>query len=150
MLMCGIWIAVLWQVNLRAIAAGQNFSIDWFTIDSGGGTSTNGVYSIKGTIGQHDANVSMTNSQYSLTGGFWAFVALQTDGAPTLYIERTSTNTVKVYWSSAASGWSLQQNTGLVSTSWTAVSETVTDNGSSKYIIVNPTTENRFYRLILP
>jgi hypothetical protein len=31
----------------------QSYSIDWFTIDGGGGTST-GVYSVSGTIGQQD------------------------------------------------------------------------------------------------
>jgi len=30
-------------------------SIDWHTIDGGGGTSSGGVYSVVGTIGQPDA-----------------------------------------------------------------------------------------------
>ena len=34
--------------------AQTNYSIDWYTID-GGGTSTGGVYSASGTIGQPDA-----------------------------------------------------------------------------------------------
>lgn len=36
-------------------ALAQSYSIDWFTIDGGGGTSTGGVYSVSGTIGQPDA-----------------------------------------------------------------------------------------------
>ena len=36
----------------------QSYSIDWFTIDGGGGTSTGGVYSVSGTIGQPDAGIS--------------------------------------------------------------------------------------------
>ena len=33
----------------------QNFSLDWWTMDGGGGTSTGGVYSVTGTVGQPDA-----------------------------------------------------------------------------------------------
>ena len=36
-------------------ACAQNYSIDWFTIDGGGGTSTGGVYQVSGTIGPLDA-----------------------------------------------------------------------------------------------
>ena len=65
----------------------QSYSIDWFTIDGGGGTSTGGVYSVSGTIGQPDAGGPMTNGQYSVTGGFWALpTAIQVSGAPTLTI----------------------------------------------------------------
>jgi hypothetical protein len=38
-------------------ASAQSYSIDWFTIDGGVGTSTGGVYSVSGTIGQPDAGV---------------------------------------------------------------------------------------------
>jgi len=53
----------------------QSYSIDWHTIDSGGGTSTGGVYSMSGTIGQPDAG-AMSGGNYSLSGGFWG--AIQT------------------------------------------------------------------------
>jgi len=63
-----IVIAVLLFIAL-ASARAQNFSIDWFTIDGGGGTST-GAYSVSGTIGQSDAG-TMSGGNYSLVGGFW-------------------------------------------------------------------------------
>ena len=50
----------------------QQYSIDWYKVAGGGGTSTGGVYSVSGTIGQHDAGGPMTGGNYSLTGGFWA------------------------------------------------------------------------------
>ena len=31
-----------------ATARSQSYSLDWFTIDGGGGTSTGGVYSVSG------------------------------------------------------------------------------------------------------
>jgi hypothetical protein len=66
------------------LAYGQDYSITWHTMDGGGGTSTGGVYSATGTIGQPDASLApMTNGQYSLVGGFWALpVAVQTTNAP--------------------------------------------------------------------
>lgn len=48
----------------------QNFTIDWFTIDGGGGTSTGGIYSVSGTIGQPDAG-TLSGGVYTLNGGFW-------------------------------------------------------------------------------
>jgi len=50
----------------------QSYSIDWYKIGGGGGTSTNGQYSLSGTIGQHDAGGPMSGGNYSVTGGFWA------------------------------------------------------------------------------
>lgn len=46
-------------------------SIPWYTVDGGGGTSTGGVYSLSGTIGQPDAGV-LSGGTFTLTGGFWA------------------------------------------------------------------------------
>jgi len=131
-------------------AAAQNFAIDWHTIDGGGGTSTGGVYFVSGTIGQPDAGGPMTGGSYSVTGGFWALYAVQTPGAPLLNIRLTTTNTAQVYWSSPATGYSLQVSTNLASANWATPTETVTDNGSIKFIIVNPPSGNRYYRLRNP
>ena len=38
----------------------QTYSIAWYKISGGGGTSTNGQYALSGTIGQHDAGTAMT------------------------------------------------------------------------------------------
>ena len=57
-------------------SAGPAYSIDWSTIDGGGGTSTGGVYTISGTIGQHDASGALSGGVYTVTGGFWAGVGV--------------------------------------------------------------------------
>lgn len=124
---------------------GAQYAINWYKVSGGGGTSTNSVYSIKGTIGQHDAGGPMTNAQYALTGGFW--FALQTPGAPLLAIVLTSSNSVLVYWPSPSTGFNLQQNSDLNTSNWVPPAETVNDNGVIKYIVVNPPAVNRFYRL---
>lgn len=134
-----------------AIGFAQTYSIDWSTIDGGGGTSTGGVYSVSGTIGQPDASVQpMTGGNFSLTGGFWSLFAVQTPGAPLLTIRLTATNTALVLWPSPSIGFTLQQNTDLNTTNWVAAPQTVTDNGTNKFIIVSPPAGNRFYRLFKP
>ncbi|MCL4788923.1 MAG: hypothetical protein KJ070_19370 [Verrucomicrobia bacterium] len=138
-------------LGLTCNALAQNYSIDWYTIDGGGGTSTGGVYSVSGTIGQPDAGALMTGGNYSLQGGFWAIQTVQTPGAPFLSITRTTTNTVLVSWASPSTGWTLQQNTNSISSvNWSNAPGTIQDNGTTKTLIVNPPTGNRFYRLFKP
>lgn len=133
-------------------AFAQNYAIDWWTIDGGGGTSTGGVYSVTGTIGQPDAgSTAMTGGAYSVTGGFWALAAVQTPGAPLLSIARTTTNTVAVWWPSPSTDWVLQENTNsMTSMNWNDVVATPVDDGTHKTVIISPPTGNRFYRLFQP
>ena len=132
-------------------ASAQSYSIDWYTIDGGGGTSTGGVYSVTGTIGQPDAG-TMSGGNFTLQGGFWGIIsAVQTPGAPLLSIFRTATNTVAVTWPSPSTGWTLQVNTNSVaSVNWSNVTSGISDNGTTKTLVVNPPTGNRFYRLFQP
>jgi len=131
-------------------AASAQYSIDWYTIDGGGGTSTGGVYTVSGTIGQPDAG-SMSGGNYTLTGGFWSVVAaVQTPGAPRLRVFHTTTNTVVVAWPNPSTGFILQQNSDLNSASWTEVSTPATVVGDEKQLIINPPAGNRFYRLQKP
>lgn len=54
------------------VAAAQNYSIPWYSVDAGGGTSVGGPYSLSGTIGQHDAGAAASGGGYALAGGFWS------------------------------------------------------------------------------
>ena len=143
-------IIILLAVMSWSRCQAQTYSIDWFTIDGGGGTSTGGVYSISGTLGQPDAG-HMSAGNFTLDGGFWGILAaLQSPGAPNLTIQLTATNTVMISWPSPSTGFNLQQNTDLTTATWVTPSESVTDNGTLKFIIVNPPAGNRFYRLSKP
>jgi hypothetical protein len=135
-------------IMLSAGVGQAQYTIDWSSMDGGGGTSTGGVYCITSAIGQPDAG-SMSGGSFTLQGGFWVVLAaVQTPGAPLLSIARTSTNTVAVFWSSPSTGWVLQQNTDSVSSvNWTNVTSVIQDDGNTKTLIVNPATGNRFYRL---
>ncbi len=138
-----LWLAVF---NLRA----QTYSIDWYKVAGGGGTSTGGVYWVSGTIGQHDAGGPMAGGNYSLTGGFWALIqVVQTPGAPTLYVSHSG-NTVTVYWQDVA-GWNLIQSGNLTTPvgSWSASSRPTLSNGTNYVSFVNQ-TGNLFFRLNQP
>ena len=56
----------------RALASsGGDYTLDWYTLDGGGGTSAGGNYALSGTIGQLDAG-GMSGGDYALSGGFWS------------------------------------------------------------------------------
>ena len=145
--MFGCWCFVF----LLAIPANaQSYSIDWYTIDGGGGTSTGGVYSVSGTIGQPDAGPTMSGGNYSVDGGFWSIIAaVQTPGAPLLSITR-SNSAVVVFWPAPATGFVLQENLVLGTTNWTDVGTLPTTNGPNLEVVVPSPVGNRVYRLRHP
>ena len=138
---CGLWLC-------GAAAQAQNYSIDWFAIAGGGGTSTGGVFSVTGTIGQADAG-HMSGGNFTLEGGFWAIIAaVQTPGAPTLRVVRTTTNTIVLAWPDPSTGFSLQENSAPGWASVTSAPPIVV--GSEKQVIISSPLGNRFYRLKSP
>jgi hypothetical protein len=133
-----------------ASSEAQNYSIDWFKVAGGGGTSTGGVFAVSGTIGQPDAG-QMSGGNYTLTGGFWSIIAaVQTPGAPLLRVFLTGTNTVGVAWPAPSTGFSLQQNGVLGTTNWAAVTNTPVVVGGENQVIISPPTGNKYYRLKSP
>ena len=137
--------AGLWLLFATGAANAQNYSIDWHQIAGGGGTSTGGVFSVSGTIGQADAG-AMTGGNYSLTGGFWSLIAVQTPGAPLLTITPAGSNFI-ISWPSASSGFGLQENPDLNPANWSAIPATNSDNGTIKSITLSAGAGNRYYRL---
>ena len=132
-------------------ANAQSYSIDWHTIDGGGGTSTGGVYSVTSTIGQPDAG-AMSGGSYTLSGGFWGIVAaVQTEGAPWLTVTR-SNNSVVVSWPLPATGWRLHATTNLVTggSLWTEIPPSYQTNGPNLQFTEPLPTGNKFYRLHKP
>ena len=122
------------------------YSIDWSTIDGGGGTSTGGEYSVSGTIGQPDAGATMTNGQYAVTGGFWSLPqVVQTEGGPTLMIAPAGAGLAQISWTPLSTNWVLQERLSLTLGSW---SNSV--SGSTNPIVVPAMMPTKFYRLFKP
>jgi len=127
-------------------AALAQYSIDWSKISGGGGTSTNGQYSLSGTIGQHDAGGPMTDGQYSITGGFWILPqAVQTEGAPTLTIAKGAPGFALISWTPASTNWVLQERLSLHAGVWVN-----SPSGSTNPISVPAAGPIKFYRLTIP
>lgn len=146
------WIAFC-VLLMPFVAHAQTYSIDWYKIAGGGGTSsgTNGstVYSVSGTIGQQDASPAMTGGNFSLTGGYWSMIALvQSLGAPTLSIA-TSGNNATVSWPYPSTGFVLQTNSNLSSGVWGNFTGPVTTNlaGTSNTATITPPAGHLFFRL---
>jgi len=72
-LLIGLCLIALLLLTLQAAhaAAAPGYSLDWWTVDGGGGTSQGGGYSLSGTVGQADAG-ALHGGDYTLSGGFWA------------------------------------------------------------------------------
>jgi hypothetical protein len=127
------------------LCAPAQYPLDWSTVDGGGGTSTNGQYSLSGTLGQHDAGGPMTNGQYSVTGGFWVLPgAVQVEGAPVISIAKGAPGLAIVSWAPATPGWVLQESLNLTS-GWTN-----SVSGATNPITVPAVPPRKFYRLFKP
>lgn len=59
--------------SLAGLAQAQlgNYILNWWTVDSGGGTSSGNGYTLNGTLGQPDAGRLVSSGGYTLAGGFW-------------------------------------------------------------------------------
>jgi hypothetical protein len=77
-------VLAVFAAGTAAAQSAGTYDLSWTTLDNGGGTSSGGVYSLSGTIGQADAASSGTASSggsFVLSPGFWPGV--QTAAGPT-------------------------------------------------------------------
>lgn len=61
---------ILLGLPTLAVAGGAGYAINWWTISSGGGTTSGSGYNVNGTAGQPAAGV-VAGGSYTLKGGFW-------------------------------------------------------------------------------
>ena len=135
---------------LAVSAQGQNYALDWFTVDGGGGTSSGGAYTLAGTIGQPDAG-TLSGGAFSLVGGFWGIIASIQAPTPVLSVTKAGSNAV-VSWPRSAEGFTLEQTGALASPPsailWSTVPSGIyQSNATHIFITVSFTSGNQFYRL---
>ena len=135
---------------LPGLLQAQPFTIDWFTIAGGGGTSSGGSYTLSGTIGQADAG-NMSGGNYSITGGFWSLTAtVPVVGSPAINVTQTG-GSVVLSWSTSATGFLLESSVNLaVPGGWSTISTIPTVVNGTNYVTNSITAGNRFYRLRHP
>lgn len=69
---------LLWLCLPMLAFAGDDWSIDWYTVDGGGPLEvSNGSWTLSATIGQWDATSAnaLSGGSWQLTGGFWSLFA---------------------------------------------------------------------------
>ena len=139
-------VGLLFSLNSFA----QTYTVDWYKIAGGGGTSTGATYQVTGTIGQPDASGAMSGGPYSVTGGFWSLInVVQTAGLPNLVISHSG-NSVTVSWPSTGS-YTLHQNSNLAKGSgWTNSGHSITTANGTNSITITPPMGNLFFRLAMP
>ena len=150
----------MWRILTKALICGSltsfsnihasaQYSIDWFKISDGSSTSTGAMYSVSGTIGQHEAGGPMNGASYSLTGGFWSIFAVvateSTNPTPSLAI--TLSNAVLISWPYPSTRFVLEQTSDLVGGNWSNVTNAPVQIGQEWQVIINPVPGNSFYRL---
>jgi hypothetical protein len=119
----------------------------------GGGSSTGGIFAVRGTVGQ-SAVGRMAGGDFSLTGGFWT--AVQTPGAPLLRVMGKGPDGVLICWPAPSAGWVLQETTVLASnpqlTKWADVTAPpVVVRGEQNTITLFPAGSGfRYFRLRHP
>jgi hypothetical protein len=130
----------------------QSFAIDWHQVAGGGGTSTGGIYSVSGTLGQPEVGTTLTGGNYTAAGGFWTITVVQAEGAPTLRIVQTNSQ-FQVTWGFVSAGWVLDRAAKLEGSSprWTLVPPAqYQTNATGVFLPVTPSVGNAFYRLRKP
>lgn len=143
--LCATWL-LFFSAAISARAT-DNFSIDWFTIDGGGGSMSGGVFVLDGTTGQPDAGpVTLASGTQFIKGGFWAldFSALG-NLAPTLQLQQTGFSELTLSWYPDTPGFLLQQSLTLTPDSWTTLPST-----PGNPAILPMSGDHLFFRLIKP
>ena len=132
---------------LTGAAALAQYSVNWFKIAGGGGTSSGGNYTLSGTIGQADAGGTLKGGTFALAGGFLAAALIQEPGGPQLTMINNGNGTLTVRWPSPSAGYLLQQSTDLTPASWTNSTYPVSDDGTFRFVTFSPLSARLFFRL---
>jgi uncharacterized delta-60 repeat protein len=150
------------QPNGKILVAGasQNGNYEWFVqrYNSDGSNDPtygdNGVRFVNFGSGTNEIAYAMALDSSGRAvvvgdaGGLFGVARLLQDAAPvSLRISLTPTHTVLISWPYPSTGWNLQQNSDLATTNWTMPTETVANDGTNNFIVINPPSGNLFFRL---
>ena len=128
------------------LTLGQEFAIESWSIDSGGGSSNGGRFSVVGTIGQPDAG-RHSGGPYTIDGGFWQPVqVIQVAGAPQLHID-SEASMIVLSWNDPDGTAVLEESIDLRSASWQASSLTIQMDGAARRTSPFAPGTSRFFRL---
>lgn len=126
------------------------YSLDWFSVDGGGGPAVGGGYEVSVTIGQFDAGAA-AGGAYVLQTGFWPgpWEESASPVPPVLSATRFGTEMV-LSWPAAAGEVVLEQTNLLGDpTRWRSVSAQPTPVGNELQVVLHRESVTAFFRLRL-
>jgi hypothetical protein len=130
---------------VSAVSAHAQFKVDWSTMDGGGGSGTAGTYSMRGTIGQIDANTGSAGNVL-FHGGYWS---VPDEESPVLRIFRSG-SLIVLAWPNPSPGFNLQASPGLNPSDWLNVSIAPTVVDKEKQVTWGRPDGAHFFRLHRP
>jgi hypothetical protein len=130
---------------LAAATAAAQYTIDWRTMDGGGGSGAAGTYAIQGTLGQPDTATGATGS-IAFTGGYWSLLA---EPLPVLRIFLDGPDIV-LAWPDPSPGFQLQASPDLAPASWADVLAEPEIVDTEKQVVWGPPVDRHFFRLHRP
>lgn len=133
-----------------ATAHAQTYTLDFFSIEGGGGTSTSGAYTVSSTVGQSDAAVR-DGLPFSVSTGFWSVSAAV--NSPFLIVTHAG-GSVTVQWIKPATDFLLEESATLAptpGTAWMQVPvENYQTNATHVFLTIPAAAASRFYHLRKP
>ena len=66
-----VFLVLLVVLGMATAQQGGVYEITKSTLSSGGGNSSGGAFSVRGSIAQVDASEELSGGDFSVTGGFW-------------------------------------------------------------------------------
>ncbi|MBI1840310.1 MAG: hypothetical protein HYR88_05590, partial [Verrucomicrobia bacterium] len=126
--------------SIALAATGQaQTSIDWFTLDAGGGAQSSANYLVNFTVGQADVGTaSLSSPNYRIIPGFWALEDLGPEIAlPELSIALNGDDVI-LSWPSPSTGFLLQDVGSFDSDPppWGNTAGAVADNGVIRSVTI--------------
>ena len=94
--------SLILSMGLVSGAMAQTYSVQSRTVDSGGGESSGGGYTIRGTVGQPEASGISVGRNYLIVAGFWGgrVGIVKVPGAPQLSLFKLVDGKARLSWSS--------------------------------------------------
>jgi hypothetical protein len=107
-----------------AARAQTNFSVPWFVVVDGGGTTSGGNFTLTGTFGQWEASEQPVNGgAFSLTGGFWSLFSPSTAPFDSLFYDDFIGSTID------PTKWIVSGDTVIQTNGMMEVTNAMTDDG---------------------
>lgn len=128
-----------------AATAHAQYTIDWFTMDGGGGRGTLGSYEIAGTIGQPDVATGSIGP-FTFIGGYWSH---PNDPLPKLRIFLAGQSVV-LAWPHPSPGFELQASPALLPAEWKFVDAPPVIVGTENQVLWGAARGRYFFRLTRP